>query len=50
MKQLHHSGLPLYLDDDGVMVLKPPAELSRLWPQKRRADGGGLTGVHRSAA
>lgn len=24
MKQLHHSGLPLYLDDDGVMVLKPP--------------------------
>lgn len=24
MKQLHHSGLPLYLDDDGVMALKPP--------------------------
>lgn len=24
MKQLHHSGLSLYLDDDGVMALKPP--------------------------
>ncbi len=50
MKQLHHSGLPLYLDDDGVMVLKPPLNYLGFGRKKRRADGGGLTGVHRSAA
>lgn len=50
MKQLHHSGLPLYLDDDGVMVLKPPLNYLGFGRKSAGQMGGGLTGVHRSAA
>ena len=39
MKQLHHSGLPLYLDDDGVMALKPPLTPAKTTPSVISREG-----------